>query len=105
MKRSSNFEGNLSIHYAFLLMMLTVVGCLPQAIGAQTASGASGTFAAANGTDLAIGDSCYTITSGIDGKEQPIGYVFQSLTTDHVDGVDVMTVIVHQHLLTKKFDM
>jgi sugar lactone lactonase YvrE len=36
MKRSSNFEGDLSIHYAFLLMMLTVVFSLLQASGAQT---------------------------------------------------------------------
>jgi hypothetical protein len=105
MKQSTNFEGDLSIHYAFLLVMLTAVFSFPQAGGAQAASGVSGTFAAPHGTDLALGDSCYTITTGTDGKEQPIGYVFQSLTNDHLDGVDVLTVVVHQHLLTKKFDM
>jgi hypothetical protein len=66
MKRSTNFEGDLSIHYAFFLMMLTVIFSLPRAICAQTPSNASGTFAAPNGADLARGDSCYTITSGTD---------------------------------------
>jgi hypothetical protein len=53
MKRSTNFEGDFSIHYAFFLMMLTVIFSLPRAICAQTPSNASGTFAAPNGADLA----------------------------------------------------
>jgi len=105
MKQTTTYASNLLNNFAFLLLTLHLVFFSPQASCAQTASDASGTFVAPNGTDLALGDSCYTITAGTDGKEQPIGYVFQSLTSDRLDGDDVLTVVVHQHLLTKKFDM
>lgn len=105
MKQLTHNAGNLLISFAFLLTTLHVVFLLPEVSCAQTSSDASGTFAAPNGADLALGDSCYTITAGTEGKEQPIGYVFQSLTSERMDGLDVLTVVVHQHLLTKKFDM
>jgi hypothetical protein len=104
-KQSSNFEQILSIRCALLLLISAMISSFPRTCAAQAASDGSGTFAVPNGADLALGDFCYTITAGADGKEQPIGYVFQSLTADHLDGIDVLTVVVHQHLLTKKFDM
>jgi hypothetical protein len=105
MKQSTNYGSNLLNRFFFLVLTFNVVFSFPQASCAQTASNALGTLAAPNGTDLALGDSCYTITTGTDGKEQPIGYVFQSLASDHIDGVDVLTIVVHQHLVTKKFDI
>lgn len=78
------------------------------ATGYASDKGITGTDGAANlpnGSSLALGDSCYTITTQKEGKEQPIGYVFQSLKSQKLDGADVLTIIVHQHLLNRKFDM
>ncbi len=100
-KRRNCVSGCLPL--AALALLITVIFGRPSS--AQTPLNTTDTFAIPDGTTLALGDSCYTITAGADGKEQPIGYVFQSLTSDRVDGVDVLTVVVHQHLSTKKFDL
>jgi hypothetical protein len=105
MKHSTNLNSKPLNRFALLFLTVSVVFTFGQRGWAQATSYASGIFAAPNGADLALGNSCYTITTVTDGKEHPIGYVFQSLSSDHMDGVDVLTVIVHQHLLTKKFDM
>jgi hypothetical protein len=105
MKRSTDDDRNFLNRFVFLLLTVNAVFTISQPSSAQTPSNASGTFAAPNGADLALGESCYTITTRTDGKERPIGYVFQSLTSDHADGVAILTVVVHQHLSTKKFDM
>jgi hypothetical protein len=57
---------------------------------AQTAPASRGVVETPNGSSLALGDSCY---------------VFQSLKSERIDGVDVLAVVVHQHLLSGKFDM
>jgi hypothetical protein len=41
----------------------------------------------------------------MDGREEPIGYVFQSLKSQQLDGTEIPTVVVHQHLLSGKLDM
>ena len=105
MKHSTDDHRKFLKRSVFLLLTVNAAFVFPQTIYAQTAANPLGIFAAPNGATLALGDSCYTITTGTDGKERPIGYVFQSLTSDHMDGIDVLTVVVHQHLLTKKFDM
>jgi len=58
-----------------------------------------------DGSVLALGDSCYTITSTKDGVEQPIGFVFQRIRREQSNGVDTLAIVVHQHLLSGKFDM
>lgn len=58
-----------------------------------------------DGARLALGDFCYTMTAGKDGKEQPIGYVFQSIRRELANGSDDLVVVVHQHLSSGKFDM
>jgi len=61
MKQSTNYGSNLLNRFFFLVLTFNVVFSFPQASCAQTASNALGTLAAPNGTDLALGDSCYTI--------------------------------------------
>ena len=69
MKQSTNYDGNLLNRFAFLLLTLHVFFFFPQTSCGQTSSDASGTFAAPNGSKLALGDSCYTITTQKEGKE------------------------------------
>ncbi len=58
-----------------------------------------------DGTRLALGDFCYTLTAAKNGAEQPVGYVFQSIRREQSKGGDELAVVVHQHLNSGKFDM
>jgi hypothetical protein len=58
-----------------------------------------------DGSVLWLGDSCYTLTTKNKGAEQTIGFVFQRIQRQQVDGVDALAIEVHQHLLSGKFDM
>jgi hypothetical protein len=78
---------------------------LPYFSFAQATSHSLEVAATPNGSDLALGDSCYTITTTKDGKQQTLGFVFQSLKSEQRNGSDVLRVVVHQHLLSGKFDM
>lgn len=88
-----------------VLLIIAVNLFFPSLSKAQSTPAPLGVMATPNGSSLAMGESCYTITSQKDGKEQPMGYVFQSLISKQLDGVDILEVIVHQHLLDRKFDM
>lgn len=105
MKQSTNLNGKRLNVLVLVFLMLNAIFTCAERGWAQANSNTSGVLTVPNGFDLPLGDSCYTITTVQDGKEQPIGYVFQSLASEHKDGIDELTVIVHQHLLTKKFDM
>ena len=58
-----------------------------------------------DGTVLALGEYCYTITANKDGRQQPIGLTFQSVQRQQVNGVDALAIVVHQQLSNGKFDM
>ena len=58
-----------------------------------------------NGTLLALGQYCYTMTAFRDGTTKPIGVTFQSISRMQVQGVDVLAIVVHQHMYSGKFDM
>lgn len=88
-------------HFAAVFLAL----CLSCYCWGQHAAAASNAAIVPDGSVLALGDSCYTITAKQDGKEQPVGLVFQSIQRQEVNGVDALAVIVHQHLSNGKFDM
>jgi len=58
-----------------------------------------------DGTRLELGEFCYTITASQDGKDKAVGFTFQSVRREQLDGVDALAVVVHQHLSNGKFDM
>jgi hypothetical protein len=72
---------------------------------APTFKSAQDASSAPDGTLLALGDYCYTITANRDGAEQPIGLTFQSIHRQQVDGIDVLAIVVHQRFSNGKFDM
>ncbi|WP_263410507.1 DUF3108 domain-containing protein [Terriglobus tenax] len=92
---------NLSAHFAAVFLAL----CLPCCCSGQDAVAASSAAVVPDGSVLALGDSCYTITSKQDGAERSVGAVFQRIQRQDMNGVDVLAVIVHQHLSSGKFDM
>jgi hypothetical protein len=91
-----------------LRVLLPIVACglfFMNISFAQSAPTPPEAAAIPNGSVLALGDTCYTITANKDGSAQPIGYVFQSLKSQQIDGTEILTVVVHQHLLSRRFDM
>jgi hypothetical protein len=78
MKHSTYDHSNFLNRLVFLLLTVNAAIIIPQTSCAQTAPNPSGVFAAPDGATLALGDSCYTITSRTDGQEQVIGYVFRA---------------------------
>jgi hypothetical protein len=79
--------------------------CLSTLAFGQSPTTENGIAAIPDGSVLALGDSCYTITTNKNGTEQPIGFVFQSIQRQQVNGVDALAIVVHQHLSSRKFDM
>lgn len=79
--------------------------CLVFCAASRNALAASVPAAVPDGTALALGDSCYTMTTQQNGTERVIGYVFQSIQRQTVNGVDALAIVVHQHLANGKFDM
>jgi hypothetical protein len=82
---------NFRTHSAAVFLAL----CLSCYSSGQDAAAASSVAGVPDGTVLALGDSCYTITAKQDGKEQPVGLVFQSIQRQEVNGIDALAVIVH----------
>jgi len=58
-----------------------------------------------DGSNLALGQYCYTITATMDGTPKPIGVTYQSITREQSNGVDALAIVVHQHMYSGKFDM
>jgi len=58
-----------------------------------------------DGALLTPGTSCYTITATNNQKEQPIGHVLQTIEAQRADGIDLLAIVVHQHLTNGTFDM
>jgi hypothetical protein len=79
--------------------------CLPNLSSGQATNSSSGVAVVPDGSVLTLGDACYAITTKKNGTEQPIGSVFQRIQRRHVNGVDALAIVVHQHLSSGKFDM
>ena len=92
---------NFRTHSAAVFLAL----CLSCYSSGQDGVAASNAAIVPDGTVLALGDSCYTITAKQDGTEQPVGLVFQSVRRQEVNSIEALAIIVHQHLSNGKFDM
>lgn len=91
---------------AFVCLIAVFLGlCLPHFCFGQNLIAPAGVAIVPDGSVLALGDSCYTISAKKNGAEQPIGFVFQSIQRQQINGVDALAIVVHQHLSSKKFDM
>lgn len=79
--------------------------CLPSPSFGQNSVAPASAAIVPDGSVLALGDSCYTITAKKNGTEQPAGLVFQSIQRQELNGVAALAIVVHQHLSSGKFDM
>jgi hypothetical protein len=91
----------MSYRYERYATLLLAIASGIQLCFGQTVAASAGP----DGSVLALGDSCYTITATKNGLEQPIGFVFQSIRREQTNGIDTLAVVVHQHLSNGKFDM
>jgi len=80
------------------------LACLLAGLGAQLAV-AQSIPVTPDGTALALGDVCYTISATKNGKEYAIGTTFQSVRREQVDGVDALAIVVHQRMFDGTFEM
>ncbi len=72
---------------------------------AVSANAPSATFTVPDGSRLALGQYCYTMTAMKDGAAKPIGITYQSIARQQVHGIDALAIVVHQHMYSGKFDM
>ena len=74
-------------------------------LAASALDAQSATSTIPDGSHLALGQFCYTITATKEGAAKPIGVTYQSISHQHVHGVDALAIVVHQHMYSGKFDM
>ena len=85
------------------MVRIALVAGVSLAVSALNAQSAISTIP--DGSRLALSQYCYTMTATKDGVAKPVGATYQSISRQHIRGIDALAIVVHQHMYSGKFDM